>query len=106
MRKKIATTADIYSSNYNDDDSYKATSLSNLPLHDKFVSYGTNFHKQHFVPKPTKDSTIRSADNSSNTSDVVKRLDANAHAHGNTKTFVSTTKHAGQLVNETIMFCM
>jgi hypothetical protein len=38
---KIANTADDYSSNYTDNDSYKATSLSKLPLHDKFVSYGT-----------------------------------------------------------------
>ena len=101
--KKIATTADIYSSNYNDDDSYKATSLSNLPLHDKFVSYGTKFNKQHFVPKLTNDSNIRSAGNSSNTSDVVKRLDANAH--GNTKTFVSTTKRAGQSTKRLCFAC-
>jgi hypothetical protein len=55
------------------------------------------------VPKRTNDSTIRIAGDSSNTSDVVKRVDANAHCI--TKTFVSTNKRAGQSMKRLCFAC-
>ena len=89
--KKIATAVDIYSSNYNDDDSYKATSMSNLSLHDKFLSYGKKTNKQHFGPKHTSE---YGASDESNAITVVKKLPNIGNSY--TKTFVPTNKSVGQ----------